>query len=113
MEQRDAELERAGLTLEAYLKQVKKTEEELEKEERVLIEDQIKMSLVFAEMRKQENIKPEEKEVQIAIAELKHRYPDRSEASLRESAEATIVQKKVFDLLEGTEDKGASSPSSS
>jgi FKBP-type peptidyl-prolyl cis-trans isomerase (trigger factor) len=101
IEERDAELERAKLSLEEYLKQVKKIESELENEERALIEDQIKMSLIFAEIRKQEHITPDEKEVQITIAQLKHRYPDRDEASLRQTAEAGSIQKKLFEILEG------------
>ena len=100
-ERRDEELKRGNLSLEEYLKQIKKTEEEFEKEERALIEDQMKMSLVFAEIRKQENIVPNEKDVQIMIEELKHRYPDRDEASLRETAVAAAVQKQLFDILEG------------
>ena len=105
IERRDDELERAGLKLEDYLKQANKTKESLEKEERASIEQQIKMSLVFAEIRKQENIEPEEKEVQLSLMELEHRYPDRDKASLREHAAAASVQRKLFALLEGSEEK--------
>lgn len=101
IERRDAELESAGLSLDEYLKQVGKTKAILEKEERTSIEQQIAMSLVFAEIRKQENIEPDEKEVQLNILELKHRYPDRDEDSLREHASAASVQKKLFAVLEG------------
>jgi FKBP-type peptidyl-prolyl cis-trans isomerase (trigger factor) len=105
IERRDHELTDAGLSLDEYLKQTNKTKDALEKEERASIEQQIKMSLVFAEIRKQENITPDEKEVQLSIMELKHRYPDRDEASLREHAAAASIQKKLFKILEGAEEK--------
>ena len=102
VESRDAELERAGLSIDEYLKQVNKTKTGLEAEERASIEEQIKMSLVFAEIRKHEEIVPDKKDVQMNIMELKRRYPDRDEHSLHEAAEAAVVQKKLFEILEGT-----------
>ncbi len=103
IERRDAELEKAGLSLDKYLKQANKTKDMLEKEERTSIEQQVKMSLAFAEIRKAEKIEPDEKEVQLSLIELKHRYPDRDEESLREHAGAASVQKKLFEMLEGKE----------
>ena len=98
---RDEELKKAGISFEDYLKQVKKTEAELEKEERESIEKQIVASLVMGAMRKEEKIAADEKEVTANIAALKRRYPDRTEAELWEPAEAIAIQKKLFDILEG------------
>jgi FKBP-type peptidyl-prolyl cis-trans isomerase (trigger factor) len=98
-EERDEELKKAGLSLEEYLKQTKKDAKEFEKEQRSLIEERIKTSVVFREIQKQENIAPSEKEIQTNIAYLKLRYPDRSERWLRETAEAVIVQEKIFSVL--------------
>ena len=97
---RDEELKKSGISFEDYLKQVKKTEEELEKEERDSIEKQIAASLVMGAMRKEEKIVADEKDVQANITALKHRYPDRTEAELWEPAEAIAIQKKLFDILE-------------
>jgi FKBP-type peptidyl-prolyl cis-trans isomerase (trigger factor) len=99
---RDEELKKAGITLEDYLKQIEKTEEELEKEERTAIEKQIAMSLVMGEIRKQEKITASDDEIKKNVSALRHRYPDRTEAELWESAEAIAIQKKFFDILEGT-----------
>jgi len=101
IERRDAELERSGMSLEEYLKAVKKTEKELEQEERKLIEDRIKMSLVLGEIRKKEDIKADEEEIRKYIPSLKMRYPERNEADMHQTAEAYIVQEKLFELLEG------------
>jgi FKBP-type peptidyl-prolyl cis-trans isomerase (trigger factor) len=96
---RNAELEQAKLPLEDYLKQSNKTAEALEKEERALIEERIKTSMVFREIQKQEAIEPTEKEIQTNIAHLKLRYKDRSEEWLRQTAEAVIIQEKIFAIL--------------
>jgi FKBP-type peptidyl-prolyl cis-trans isomerase (trigger factor) len=101
---RDAELKKAGISLGDYLKQVKKTEEELEKEEREAIEKQIAASLIMGAMRKEEKIAADEKDITANIAALKRRYPDRTDAELWEPAEAIAMQKKLFDVLEGGTD---------
>jgi len=98
---RDEQLQAAGLSLDEYLKQVKKTSEELEKDERKLIEDDLRMSMVVQEVRKQENITADDRDVHILIAQLKLRYPDRKEQELHRTAEAMIIQNKLFAVLEG------------
>jgi FKBP-type peptidyl-prolyl cis-trans isomerase (trigger factor) len=103
LENRDEELQKAGISIEDYLKQVKKTEEEMEKEERAAIEKQIAASLVMGAMRKEEKIAADEKEIAANIAALKRRYPDRTDAELWEPAEAIAIQKRLFDILESTE----------
>jgi len=102
---RDESLKKENISLEDYLRQVKKTEEELEKEEREAIEHQIAASLVMGAMRKAENITADEKDITANIAALKRRYPDRTDAELWEPAEAIAMQKKLFDILEGGEEK--------
>ncbi len=98
---RDEQLKTAGLTLEAYLKQIGKTAEALEKDERKLIEDDLTMSLTVQAIRKKENIVAEDRDIHILIAKLKLRYPERSEKELHRTAEAMIVQEKLFSVLEG------------
>ena len=93
------------MPLEEYLKQSGKTADELEKEERRIIEEDIKTSLVIQAIRTKESLAPEEKEVQINIAQLKLRYPDRDEVTLRRMAGALILQEKLFTLLEGAKQK--------
>ncbi len=99
-EDRNQELQRAGLSLEEYLKQIGKTQEVLDKEEHALMEQQIKTSIVFGEIRKKENITPSERDIQIRIAQLKLRHPDRDEASLHDTAEAAAAQEALFEFLE-------------
>ncbi len=103
IEERDRRIADAGLSLEEYLKQMKKTAEDLEKEERELIEEDIKTSLVIRTIKDKEALDPSEREVQIGIARLKLRHPEREEQSLRRTAEAQIIQEKLFAMLEGTD----------
>ncbi len=99
---RDAELERAGLTLPKYLEQVKKTEADLEKDARAQIEEQMRTSFVLRDIRRAENIEADEKEVRENIAHLKRRYPNENEGSLAGAAQAIAIQKKLFEILEGS-----------
>jgi len=98
---RDERLKAADLSLEEYLKQVGKTAEQLEKDERTLIEDDLRMSLVVQEIRKKENITAEDRDIHILITQLKARYPERTEQELHRTAEAMIIQNKLFAMLEG------------
>jgi FKBP-type peptidyl-prolyl cis-trans isomerase (trigger factor) len=104
MRDRDEQLAKANLPLEEYLKQSGKTVEELEKDERRIIEEDIKTSLVIQAIRTKEQLAPEERDIQLNIAELKLRYPERDEATLRRTAGALMLQEKLFALLEGTKE---------
>lgn len=99
---RDEQLKTAGLSLEEYLKQIGKSAEQLEKDERALIEEDLRMSLVVQSIRKKENITADDRDIHILITQLKLRYPERTEQELHRTAEAMIVQNKLFALLEGT-----------
>jgi trigger factor len=98
---RDEQLKTAGLSLEEYLKQVGKTAEQLEKDERALIEEDLRMSMVVQEIRKKENLGADDRDIHSLMAQLKLRYPERKEEELHRTAEAMIVQNKLFALLEG------------
>jgi FKBP-type peptidyl-prolyl cis-trans isomerase (trigger factor) len=98
---RDEQLKTASLSLAEYLKQVGKTTEQLEKDERALIEDDLRMSLVVQEIRKQEDITADDRDVHILMAQLQVRYPERKEPELHRTAEAMIIQNKLFAMLEG------------
>ncbi len=103
-ERREEELKSAGLSMEQYLKELKKSLEELEKEEMQLIENRTKMSLVLGKIREVEKVQPDIREVEMNILRLKQRYPDRDEQALRQTAENASLQEKLFQMLEGKEE---------
>ncbi len=99
---RDENLKNAGVTYEDYLKQIKKTAEDFEKEQKALLEEQIRTSMVFGQLRKAEDLVPDRKSVELMIAQLKLRYPEENEASLRKAAESIVIQETLFERLEGS-----------
>jgi FKBP-type peptidyl-prolyl cis-trans isomerase (trigger factor) len=99
---RDEQLKTAGLSLEEYLKQIGKTAEQLEKDERALIEEDLRMSMVVQDIRKKENLTADDRDIHSLMAQLKLRYPERKEEELHRTAEAMIIQNKLFAMLEGT-----------
>jgi len=100
LESRNAEMERLGMTLEEYLKQIKKTEKELADEERAAIEERVRTGLVFQKIREVENITASDREIAQRVELLKRRYPHEAADTLRRSAAASIAQEKVFKLFE-------------
>jgi len=99
---RDEQLKTAGLSLDEYLSQIGKTAEQLEKDESALIEEDLRMSMVVQEIRKKENLGADDRDIHSLMAQLKLRYPERKEEELHRTAEAMIIQNKLFAVLEGT-----------
>ena len=101
VEHRNADLEQAGLTLENYLKEINKTAEEFGKEERATIEQHIKTQFILSEIRNKEGISAGHDEIHANEEFLKMRYPDKDHDYLHKMSEALIIQKKLFDVVEG------------
>jgi FKBP-type peptidyl-prolyl cis-trans isomerase (trigger factor) len=99
-EDREKHFLERNISFEDYLKQAGKTKEVFEKEERALLEEQLKTNIVFAEMRKKEAIAPERKAVEMMMSRLARRYPEESESSLQRTAEAMAIEEAMFALLE-------------
>jgi len=66
----DQSLHERGLELSLYLAQIKKTQDDLRKEWHEKAVKQVKTSLILREIGKEEEIKVEDKEVQLAVNEL-------------------------------------------
>lgn len=101
VKKRDEDLEENKISFDDYLKEIKKTPEEFEKEERVLVERQIKTQFVLNEIKKKENLTADHEEIHRNEEFLKMRYPDRDHHYLHQMSEALILQEKLFDVLEG------------
>lgn len=92
---------RAGMTFEDYLKQIKKTEEDIRKEWRVGAERRAKMQLVFNEIAKQEKIEADPKIVEEESKKLLEMYKDAEPERARVYVETTLINEQVVKLLEG------------
>jgi FKBP-type peptidyl-prolyl cis-trans isomerase (trigger factor) len=102
---RDENLKAANMTLAVYLKEMKKTPEELDKEMKNLIKERMKTRLVVRVIQKKEGFKADHDEVHRNMERLKQRYPDRDSQHLHNMAEAMILNEKFFALFEEGEKK--------
>jgi len=98
--------EQLKIPFEEYLKNIKKTPEELEKELIRLAEKQLKKDLIVYEIEKKENISVNNEEVEARVNEVLKVYPDIETAkkevdldNLKLYIEDEIKKEKVFNLL--------------
>ncbi len=96
-----------GLEFDRYLREIKKTTEDLKKEWRNQAEKRVKIGLVLREIIKKEKIEANEEEITDKANETLKQYPGIEEAGknidpvrLREYAENVIKNEKAFQLLE-------------
>lgn len=94
------------ISFEEYLKQVKKTEEEVKQEFKKVAEQRVKQLLVLAQIEKQENIVVSDKEIKDKINELASQYPDKEQAlkemqssNARFYVEDEMKRDKIFEKL--------------
>jgi len=94
------------LPFEDYLKQIKKTEEELLQEFTPLAEKRVKMALILKQIAEQEKIEITEQEIEQKVNEILKQFPDpeiKNKINLDELktfASGLIRNEKVFELLE-------------
>ncbi len=102
-----AEIERAGMTLEAYMKAVGKTEEDMHKEWHPDAEKRAKVQLITSKIANEEKIEPDEAQLELEITRLKEQYPEANEERIRGYLEMLLTNEKVFQFLEeqGEENK--------
>ena len=94
------------ISFEEYLKQVKKTEEEITKELEKIAKEKVKGFLVLHQIVKDEKIKVTEEEISQKIEEMLNQYPNKEEikktmdeAQVRLYIEDELKREKAFNLL--------------
>jgi FKBP-type peptidyl-prolyl cis-trans isomerase (trigger factor) len=92
---------RAGMELEAYLKQADKTLDGLRKEWRTDAEKRATLQLVLAEIAKKENLVLDHARLDREVAHLQEHYPDAEPGALRAYATSYMQNELVFAMLEG------------
>ncbi|MCK9446705.1 trigger factor [bacterium] len=95
------------ISLEEYLKQIKKTEEELKKEFEKIAEERVKGFLVLHQITKDEKIEAGEEEISQKIEELLSQYPDKEAARKNMNMEQAkmyiedeLKREKIFKLFD-------------
>jgi FKBP-type peptidyl-prolyl cis-trans isomerase (trigger factor) len=94
---------RAGLELDAYLKQADKTIEDLRKEWRTDAEKRAKLQIVLGEIAKKDSITPDEARLDREVAHVLEHYPEAEEHAVRAYVTSQMTNELVFASLEGRE----------
>lgn len=94
------DIEMAGFKFEDYLTQIKKTEIEIRKEMEKDGEKQAKLQLVLNQISVNENIHPEEEEIQKEVAKVLAQYKEVDKDRARTYVESVLLNEKVFQFLE-------------
>lgn len=95
------DVERMGMTFEDYLKNLKKTEDDLKKDVEGDAKKRAAAQLVINQIAKEEKIVPNEEKVKTEIEAIKKAYPDVGEAHARGYIENILINEEVLKFLEG------------
>lgn len=95
-----ADLERAGIKFEDYLKHIKKTEEDVKKEWLPVAETRAKTQLLLYEIAKKEDIKPEEVDIKREMENILSHVKDAERFRVRMYVENFLTNDLVLKFLE-------------
>lgn len=91
---------RAGMTFEDYLKQINKTEIDLKKEWRPDAEKRAQTQMLLNTIAKEEEITPEEKDVEHEVNHILSHHKDADRETLRIYVTTLLTNEQVFQWLE-------------
>jgi len=86
--------------MEDYLSHLKKTEEDMKKEWRPAAEKRARLQLVLNKIAKEEDVKPDEKQLNDQVKQLLEQYKEADEARVRIYVESVMTNEEVMKLLE-------------
>jgi len=95
-----AKVESFKMNFDEYLKEIKKSEEDLKKEWRADSEKRAKMNLVLPKIAREENLKADEKEIEEEVKQLKVHHPEIDDVVAKVYVTNVLSNKKVFDFLD-------------
>lgn len=97
----EADITRAGFTLDDYLKQSNKTKEGIMSEFKPEAEKRARIQLVLNAIARKENIVPSDEEVQMETERLMAMYPGADQVRTAAYVDMMLSNEKVLSLLEG------------
>ncbi|MBY0310251.1 hypothetical protein K2Q16_03850 [Patescibacteria group bacterium] len=98
--QMQEDLDRANLKFDDYLKHIKKTKDEMEKEWTPAAEKRAKLQLILNEIAKKENILPDMAAVEAQVKGLMDQYKDADERRVRLYVASVLTNEAVMKHLE-------------
>ena len=99
------DVERMGMKFDDYMKQIKKTEEEIQKDFEKEAEKRAKIQLLLNKIGITEKITAPKDKVDEQVETLIKQYPDADKERVQIYVETNIVNQKIFEFLEGKEEK--------
>jgi len=99
------DLGRIGKTWEDYLKEIKKTQEELRESWKEAADKRAKVRLILAEIARKEQIEPTDKDVEHELGHAKEHYPDAKDDVLRSHIAHAMRNDMTLRFLESGEKK--------
>lgn len=95
-----ADVERVGAKWEDYLKQIKKTEEDIKNEWRDKARERVKAELIIAKIAEAEKLEPKKEDVEHEAEHLLHHYPDADPIRVRLYIYSQLQNQLVLEFLE-------------
>ena len=99
------DVSRFGLTLEGYLTQTKKTEEQVRGEFRDQAKKRAKLQLALNKIAAEEKVEANKEEIETEMKHALEHFPDARPELVRIHIETVMRNEKTLQLLEGTETK--------
>lgn len=96
----ESEVTQTGLTLSNYLKDAKKTIEDLRKDWRPTASKRAKINLILPEIKKLEKLEVEKEKVEHEVSHLLEYHKDADPEQVRAYIERMLSNEKVFEFLE-------------
>ncbi len=94
-----SDIERAGLTYEGYLSQIKKEDKEIRNEWRENAREKAALQLILNHIAKTENIKPDEEKIKKEMEHILTHHKDADRFRVRMYVENLLSNEAVFDFL--------------
>ena len=98
-----ADIDRMGVKFDDYLRQIKKTKEDLEKEWEKDAEKRAKLQLILNKIAEAESIKPDPKEVEKEVSHILSHAKNADPARARVYVETVLQNESVFRFFEAKE----------
>ncbi|MCK5096101.1 MAG: hypothetical protein KAR24_01970 [Candidatus Pacebacteria bacterium] len=95
-----SDVEKMGMSFEDYIKNSKKTEEDIRKEFEKEAKKKASFQLILNKISTEEKLIADKKEVAAQVATLMKQYPKAQEENVRVYVESNLLNQKVFDFLE-------------
>jgi FKBP-type peptidyl-prolyl cis-trans isomerase (trigger factor) len=95
------DIERFKMSPEDYMKEIKKTEDDLKKEWEVDAKKRVKMNMILPKIAAEEKLKANQEAVEKEVKHLQEHYPDVNEEHAKLYVENILINEEVFKFLEG------------